>query len=147
MEFVPIDITTIIVTFITVVFSGGIIGLFALFRSNKKLDEEEQNDRDAQAQAAANMIGAADDVVRLVREEMAKQMESTNERISVLEETVTAWDGWADRVLEILDRAVGLLSEEQRSALLPDIDHARETRPPRYHHFRAKRILHKEDGT
>lgn len=142
-EFAPIDLTPIIITFITIVGGGTIAGLFALRKSNKEADNQ-------QAQAAANMVSAADDVVVLMRSQMAEQtakIEAMDGRIETLETAITAWDGWADRVLEILDRAFGMLTDEQKAGLLEDVESARGTRPPRYHQFRAKHLIQKDGGT
>lgn len=142
-EIAPIDITPIVVTFLTIVGGGTIAGLFALRRSNKEADNQ-------QAQATANMVGAADDVVALVRVQLAEQTEHIHrmdERIQTLETAISAWDGWADRVLDILDRAFKMLSEEQKAELLQDVENARSSRPPRYHQFRAKHLIQRDGGT
>jgi hypothetical protein len=115
-----------------VIFGGGLIaGIAAYRKSGKEADNQ-------QAQAAANMIAAADDVVTLVRAEMTNQLLEMNDRIGSLEATVHAWDGWADRVIDLLDRTFGMLTDKQKEMLHPDIMQAKETRPPRYRHYHDK---------
>ena len=135
------DATAVLVALITVVGGGGLLGWAALRKSGKEADKYN-------AEAASTLVGAADDVVRLLRDEMAKQaarQESTDARVEALEHTVIAWDGWADRVLDILDRAFGLLTAEQKATLLSDVTQARETRPPQFHrHYHDK--THRKEG-
>jgi len=138
-----IDVNTLLIAF----FGGSfLMGLAAVIKSRREAENEAAQARASQAQAAATMVGTADDVVILVRREMAEQIAKVKAqgeemaqyrmrqaedegRIDALEDAVTAWDGWADSVLAILDRAVGLLTEEQRQTLSGDIEHARATRP------------------
>lgn len=128
------DVTVVIVAFITIVGGGGVVGWAAWRKSGPE-------GREADARATAAMVGAAGDTVTLLREElerMAVHQAETDDRLSHVEGTVLAWDGWGDRVLDILDKAFGLLTDEQRAAMLADVTHVRETRPPRYRHLRHR---------
>lgn len=138
-----IDLNTLLIAF----FGGSfLIGVAAVVKSRKEADNEDAQAQQARAQASATMVSTADDVVALVRKEMAqmaskmgaqgeemaryREKQAEDEcRIDALEDAVMAWDGWADSVLAILDRAVGLLTEEQRLTLSSDVEHARSTRP------------------
>jgi hypothetical protein len=140
------DWTPVVVAAITILGGGGMLGWAALRKSGREADK-------VNAEAAAVIVGGASDVVALLREEMDRlradveaERQEDHKRLDALESVVTAWDGWADRVLDILDRAVGMLTEEQRASLLPDVDHARETRPPRHSH--QKHLVHRtKEGT
>jgi len=130
-------------TILAVILGGGLIGGIAAFlKSGKEADNQEAQAQAARAQAAATMIDASADVVALIRREMAEQEKGWTERhdalateVHSLTQTVTAWDGWADRVIDLLDRTFGLLTDEQRASLHPDIAQAKESRPPRYRYY------------
>ena len=137
---VVFDATAVIVALITVVGGGGLLGWAALRRSGKEADK-------LNAEAASTLVTSASSVVDMLHEQMIQQaarQESTDSRVEALEHTVIAWDGWADKVLDILDRAFGMLTIEQKASMLPDVTQARETRPPQTHrHFHDKNIVHK----
>jgi hypothetical protein len=134
------DITAVMVAFITVVGGGGLIGWAALRKSGKEADKYN-------AEAASTLVSSASDVVGMLHEQMVEQQkrqEITDARVEALEHTVIAWDGWADKVLEILDRALGMLTKEQKADLLPDVKQVQESRPPQMHrHYHDKNIVHR----
>lgn len=137
------DWSGVLVAVLTVA-GGSLVGLAALVTALRKAGPEADK---SGAEATAALLGASKEVVALLRQQMDEQAERlavTDSRVEALEATVMAWDGWADRVLDILDRAVGMLSEEQRAALRPDIEHARETRPVKHHH--RKHLVHPKEA-
>lgn len=137
------DLTALVVAFITVVGGGGLVGWAALRKSGREADKFG-------AEATSTIVGSAKEVVDMLHEQMIQQtarQESTDARVEALEHTVIAWDGWADRVLDILDRAFGMLTAEQKATMLPDITQVQETRPPQTHrHYHDKNIVHKPHG-
>ena len=98
------------------------------------------------AEATTVIVGSAEDVVKLVREqlsEMSQRERIRDERLLTLEQQVGTWEGWAERVLDILDRALDLLSESHRATLEPDVREVKAARPLRHP---RKHIIHRPDG-
>lgn len=116
----------VIVAFVTAV-GGSVAGLAALRRSGSEAAK-------ANAEAAGSIVGASQDVVTLLREQMADMAareDHRDRRLMALEVTVGAWEGWAERVLGLLDRAMEMLAVEQREKLRHDVDAVRREKPPR----------------
>jgi len=89
----------------------------------------------ASAEAADSIVGSAGEVVKLLRDqmaEMAKREDARDDRLLSLERTVGSWEGWAERVLDVLDRAVALLGEEHRAKLREDVQEVKASRPIRH---------------
>ncbi len=118
----------LIASFLTAL--GGLaVGVVAL----RKAGAEQ---RKADADAGGVLIDSAGDVVRLLREQMAAQQTQITEmsaRLMSLEQTVGSWESWAERVLELLDRAVGMLEEEQKQRLAGDVAEVKKARPMHGH--------------
>jgi hypothetical protein len=119
--------TPIIVAFLTAA-SGSLMGWAALRKSRSEASKTD-------AEAAGAIVGAAGDVVELLRQQMSEA--ATREvhrdaRILQLEIAVGAWEGWAERVLSILDRAMGLLGDEHAKSLAEDVKYVKRTRPARH---------------
>ena len=86
------------------------------------------------ADASATIVGGANDVVTMLREQMADlhcRLDQAEARILLLETEVGTWEVWAERVLDLLDRALGMMRTEQRSRLADDVDEVKRTRPVR----------------
>lgn len=107
--------------------SGLVVGLAAL---RKASSETRKNDADA----SGAIVDSASDVVKMLREQMAAQQEQIHEmsvRVQALEVTVGSWESWAEKVLQLLDRAVAMLEEEQRQRLMQEVADVKQTRPIR----------------
>lgn len=112
--------------------SGLVVGLTALRKANS--DARKNN-----ADAAGVIVDGAGDVVKLLREQLQEQaraqqaaevrQQQTDQRLMNLEVVVGSWEGWAERVLTILDRAIAMLEEDQRKKIQSDVDEVKQTRP------------------
>jgi hypothetical protein len=121
------DIDGIIIAAITVI-GGSLAGIAALLKAGKEASKSS-------AEAANVLVDASGDVVKMLRENMAdmrSRMDREEDRISHLEGVVGSWEGWADKVLDILDRAMSMLAEEQKTNLQREVERAKKTRPPRF---------------
>jgi hypothetical protein len=119
--------TPVIVAIITAL-GVSIAGVAALRRSGSESDK-------AQAEAADALIGASGEVVRMLREqmvEMAGREAGREARLVALEVTVGSWEGWGERILALLDRALGMLEAEQRAKLDAEAEAVKAARPMRY---------------
>jgi len=86
------------------------------------------------AEAGRAIVGGAGDLAKLLREqmaEMAARLDAQEVRIHSLEVTVGSWEGWAERVLTILDKAMAMLAAEQRAKIETEVARVKKTRPPR----------------
>lgn len=105
---------------------GGILtGVAALRRAGAEADEHS-------AGATGVLLGGATSVVTLLRQQMDEQAESiraTSRRLEALEIAVGQWEGWAERVLDLLDRALSMLESEQQAHLQAEVEEAKRTRP------------------
>jgi hypothetical protein len=106
---------------------GVLVGIAQWRKSGREADK-------ASADAAGALVTASGDVVKMLHDEL----DGLKARVDHLERSVGSWEEWADRVLSILDKAVGMLSDEERDGLRTDVEHARTTRPP--HHYHQKNI-------
>ena len=133
------QILPILVSFITAV--GGLaVGLVALRKAGAE-------SRKTNADASGVLVDSAGDVVKLLRDQMAaqqaqleaqqRQIIENSGAIRSLEETVGSWENWVERVLQLLDRAVGMLEEEQKQRLIHDVAEVKDTRPMRSHRKRT----------
>lgn len=82
------------------------------------------------------MVETAETVVGMLREEVTrldKRLEQvnaqTNARIGSLEVTVGQWETWAERVLTLLDRAIGMLDAANRALIEAEAAKVRDARP------------------
>ena len=126
-------VVAIVIAVITV--AGGLIAAWAALR--KSGPEAEK----ASAEAVDLVVGSAAKVVTMLRDQMTEmrqrlsdteaRLEAGEDRIDHLEAAVESWEGWADRILAVLDKAMGALSEEQRTALIEEVERLRRTRPAR----------------
>jgi hypothetical protein len=117
---------TSIITIITIV-AGSLAGLAAVIKATREVDKSK-------ADAGATIVSSAADVVEMLREQMSDmkcRLDNAEERLLLLEKTVGTWEAWAEHVLDILDRALGMMAEEQRNRLTKDVEEVRRTRPPR----------------
>ena len=117
------SIVSIVVAFLA--FVG--VGLAALRKSKSESDK-------ATGEAAAAIAGASGDVVKMLHDEMRdlRQRENrTEDRITALENAVVSWEGWAERVLNLLDKAMEMLAEEQRRHIAADVERVKATKPMR----------------
>jgi hypothetical protein len=107
---------------------GGLaVGLVALRKAGAEAKKTS-------ADTGGVLIDSAGDVVKMLREQMAAQQVQITDntaRVQSLEVTVGSWESWAERVLTLLDRAVGMLEEEQRARLVSDVAEVKRTRPVR----------------
>lgn len=109
--------------------SGLVVGVTALRKAGA--DAKKSN-----ADTAGVIVDGAGDVVKLLREqleEQQRQQEQMGQRLMNLEVVVGSWEGWAERVLTILDRALAMLEEDQRRKLQPDVDEVVKDRPKHIH--------------
>lgn len=90
------------------------------------------------------MVETAETVVGMLREEVTrldKRLEQvntqTNARIGSLEVTVGQWETWAERVLTLLDRAIGMLDAANRALIEVEAEKVRNARPM---HSGARRV-------
>ena len=68
------------------------------------------------ADASATIVGGANDVVTMLREQMAdlhSRLDQAEARILLLETEVGTWEVWAERVLDLLDRALGMMADRK----------------------------------
>lgn len=116
----------VLVAVLTVI-GGSLAGLAALRRSGRESDK-------LAAEATSTIVGSAGDVVTMLREQMAdlhSRLDQAEARILLLETEVGTWEAWAERVLDLLDRALGMMAEKQRADLRPDVEEVKATRPLR----------------
>lgn len=119
--------TPILVALITAA-GVSIAGVAALRRSGSESDK-------AQAEAADAIVGAGAEVVKILRDQMIDQsgrLASQEARLLALEVTVGSWEGWGERILSLLDRALGMLEAEQRAKLDGDVEAVKAARPMRF---------------
>jgi len=118
------DWTPIVVAFITAA-GGSLIGWAALRKSGAEAKKSS-------ADASSTIVDSASEVVKILREQMVAQglaLSATNARVMQLEITVGTWEGWAEKVLDLLDRALAMLEEEQRAKIQADVAVVKKTRP------------------
>lgn len=98
-------------------FVGGsfLAGLAALWKSRKEAEN-------LAAQAAANMVSAADDVVTMLHQQMARM----DARLDALESSHVAYEVWAQKVVDLLDR---MLATESAASWHEDVSELKRTQP------------------
>lgn len=80
------------------------------------------------------MVDTAETVVGMLREEVARldtRLDATNTRMGTLEVTVGQWESWAERVLTLLDRAIGMLDTANRALIEAEVRRVKAERPTR----------------
>ena len=80
------------------------------------------------------MVDTAETVVGMLREEVARldgRLDETNTRMGALEVTVGQWESWAERVLTLLDRAIGMLDTANRALIEAEVRRVKDERPTR----------------
>ncbi len=113
-----------------------LIGSGAGWAAWRRASAESRKD---QADANRSIVGGAADLAKLLREQMGDMSSriSVNEsRLDMLEQTVGAWEGWGTRVLDLLDRALGMIASDHADSFRKEVEAARRARPP--HHSRDR---------
>ena len=107
--------------------AGSLAGLAALIRATRERDK-------VGAEASAAIVGSAGDVVTMLREQMAdlhSRLDQAEARILLLETEVGTWEAWAERVLDLLDRALGMMAKDKADGIRSDVDEVKKSRPLR----------------
>jgi predicted trehalose synthase len=113
---------------------GGLTGLAALIRANQERRRTGREADKVQAEASATIVGSAGDVVTMLREQMADlhaRLDQAEARILLLETEVGTWEEWAERVLDLLDRALDMMSLDKADNIRPDVEDVKKSRPLR----------------
>jgi predicted trehalose synthase len=114
-------------TLAAVLLGGGLVAALAAWRkAGREADK-------AQAEASATIVGSAGDVVTMLREQMADlhaRLDQAEARILLLETEVGTWEAWAERVLDLLDRALGMMGDKAEN-IRPDVEDVKRSRPLR----------------
>ena len=128
-----IEWTPLAVAAVTVV--GTLVAAWMVRRkSESEADQAAALADKAAAEATTTIVGSAADVVAMLREQMAdlhRRLDRAEARIVLLETEVGTWEIWAERVLDLLDRALGMMATDQAANLRPDVEAVHNTRPPK----------------
>lgn len=106
-----------------------VIGSGAGWAAWRRASSESEKDR---ASASRDIVGGAGDLAKLLREQMAEM----DDRLERVEYSVGLWENWAERVLDLLDRALGMIASEHAAAFRAEVEEAKRTRPARNHQAR-----------
>jgi len=106
---------------------GGLGGVAAILKVQADNSSAVAGGAKAVSEGAKNLIDLMNDRM----DEGEAQIAANTARLDTLEEYVTHFDAWADRLIGILDRAVTMLPDALRAQFEVETKDLKESRPKR----------------